>query len=124
MDDEVRKAIAGNLADAAPEYPQCPDCGKPFTPKHMCRESMLQRVAQEKAAFEIAIKGIYNIRNALIMWRRGKETEKLYEISRIAKQSIVLIDELLGLQRKKADESNSVGDGEPGGISDSPFVGE
>ena len=120
MDEEVREAITGKLADAAPDYPQCPECGNPFKPGHICAESLAQEITMMRAAFHVAVLSVYKIRNALLVWRRGKETEKLNEVFRMTKKAIADIEELVYSPAEKKHEPDGADIGKPGSVPTVP----
>ena len=119
MDDKVRDAI-DNLADASPDRPQCPDCGEPMTPGHLCRESMEREVMLVRASFQTAIVALAKIRNATMVWKRGSETEKIKEVSGIAKKALADIQELLYKPKEELGGDNDVDSGSPGSVPDVP----
>lgn len=94
-EDSPVKDAALPLASAAPPYPQCPDCAQEFAPGHLCRESIIEEISRMRAAFQISITTLGRVRNALIIWRRGRESEKLHEVSAMVKQALTDIEELV-----------------------------
>jgi ribosomal protein L32 len=95
MDGENVNPVIPPLSDANPEYSQCPDCGQEFRPGHLCREGMIEEIARMRAAFQISVTTLSRIRTTLIIWRRGQETEKLYEVSALARNALRDIQELI-----------------------------
>lgn len=119
MDDKVRDAVE-NLSAASPDKMQCPDCGEPMSGGHLCRESMEREVMLVRAAFQTAVLALGKIRNATIMWKRGSETEKIKEVSGIAKKALADIHEFLYKPKEELNGDNDVDSGSPGSVPDVP----
>jgi hypothetical protein len=56
---------------------------------------MIEEISRMRAAFQIALVTLGKIRNTLILWKRGGETDKLREVSALARKALGDIQELI-----------------------------
>ena len=102
MDGQDERPVELPIDQSGTEWPQCPECGHEFKPGHLCRETMIEEISRMRAAFQVSIEALARIRNALIVWRRGQEEEKLREVSGMARTAMKQVEELL--EKKKPYE--------------------
>lgn len=115
MDEKVRSAI--DLSDTGPQKLECPDCGEIYETSHICKEGIAHEIALTRASFTAAIVALAKIRNATLVWQKGKETEKIKEVASIARNALKDIREYIGKTTEDLDAIAAVNSGKPGGIS-------
>jgi hypothetical protein len=94
MDEEVQRPVTETTTDNK-DFPPCPDCGEPFTPGHLCKESLLAGIETSMKAFPIALGCILMIKEATAYWKKGVEEDLLKEIHKVVLKADKQITEII-----------------------------